>query len=158
VNDQENSVSKLLQFADSTAEPSLPSLLPEAKPSDWHVLIVEDNLVNQRILATQVSRLGCTVHVANHGGEALDLLRKTKHYKGQEKDGIDLSIILMDLEMPVMDGLTCVRKIREMEAEGLVRGHIPIVAVTANARGEQIVAAKDSGIVRLNPVKPRKQC
>jgi CheY-like chemotaxis protein len=55
----------------------------------------------------------------------------------------------MDLEMPVMDGLTCVRKIREMEAEGLIAGRIPIIAVTANARGEQIVAAKDSGMASL---------
>jgi CheY-like chemotaxis protein len=86
--------------------------LPEASPSDWHVLIVEDNLVNQKILAAQITKLGCKTYVANHGGEALDLIRETKHYKGNEKSGKKLSVILMDLEMPVMDGLTCVRKIR----------------------------------------------
>jgi len=116
---------------------------------EWHVLIVEDNLVNQKILAAQIKKLGCTAYVANHGGEALEILRGTKHYKGREQDGKDLSVILMDLEMPIMDGLTCVRKIRSMEAEGLIRGRIPIMAVTANARGEQIVAAKDSGMVSL---------
>lgn len=115
-------------------------------PSQWHVLIVEDNLVNQRILAAQITKLGCTTHVANHGGEALDMLRETKHYKGRESDGKDLSVILMDLEMPIMDGLTCVRTIRQWEAEHLIRGRLPIIAVTANARGEQIAAAKDSGM------------
>lgn len=56
--------------------------------------------------------------------------------------------------MPIMDGLTCVRKIREMEAEGLIHGHLPIIAVTANARGEQIATAKDSGMddVMCKPV------
>jgi CheY-like chemotaxis protein len=49
--------------------------------------------------------------------------------------------------MPVMDGLTCVRKIRAMEGEGLVKKHLPIIAVTANARGGQIAAARDSGMV-----------
>lgn len=49
--------------------------------------------------------------------------------------------------MPVMDGLTCTRKIREMQASGAVRGHVPVIAVTANARSEQIMTAKDSGMV-----------
>jgi len=53
--------------------------------------------------------------------------------------------------MPVMDGLTCVRKIREMEDQGLIQRRIPIIAVTANARGEQIVAAKDSGMDDVMP-------
>lgn len=121
--------------------------LPGSDPNYWHVLIVEDNLVNQRILAQQIRKLGCNVHVANHGGEALDLIRTTRYYRGHEKDGKELSIILMDLEMPVMDGLTCARKIRAMEGEGLVMKHLPIIAVTANARGEQIAAARNSGMV-----------
>jgi len=75
------------------------------------------------------------------------LIEEAKCYKGREGDGKELSVILMDLEMPVMDGLTCVRKVREMEAQGLIHGRLPIIAVTANARGEQIAAAKDSGMV-----------
>lgn len=57
----------------------------------------------------------------------------------------------MDLEMPVMDGLTCVRRIREMEAAGELLAGVPIIAVTANARGEQIAAVKDSGMVSFSP-------
>lgn len=124
---------------------------PELDPANWHVLIVEDNIVNQRILAQQIRKLGSTVHVANHGGEALDLICETVHYKGREADGKPLSVILMDLEMPVMDGLTCVRKIREMEAEGLITEHLPIIAVTANARIEQILTAKETGMDDVMP-------
>jgi len=124
---------------------------PECNMSRWHILIVEDNLVNQRILAQQIRRLGATVYVANHGGEALSIIQQTKHFKGRETDGNELSVILMDLEMPVMDGLTCVRRIREMEAEGLIHGRIPIIAVTANARDEQIVLAKSSGMDDVMP-------
>jgi CheY-like chemotaxis protein len=123
--------------------------LEENSPSKWHVLIVEDNLVNQKVLAKGIKKLGCTVYLANHGGEALELLQDTKHYDGQENNGKDLTVILMDLEMPVMDGLTCVRKIRQLEKDGLLKTHLPIIAVTANARGEQVLAAKASGMVSL---------
>jgi CheY-like chemotaxis protein len=154
LNDLQNldgSIYKLLQHKTSksieepTEESSSTPL--QMDTSLWHVLIVEDNLVNQRVLAQQIKKLGCTVHVANHGEEALSILRETKYYKGREADGKEISVILMDLEMPVMDGLTCVRRIREMEAEGELSVRIPVIAVTANARGEQIAAAKDSGMV-----------
>ncbi|KAK5161520.1 hypothetical protein LTR04_004284 [Oleoguttula sp. CCFEE 6159] len=52
----------------------------------------------------------------------------------------------MDQEMPVMDGLTCTRKIRELESEGKLVRHVPIIAVTANARSEQIQTAMAAGM------------
>lgn len=52
-----------------------------------------------------------------------------------------------------MDGLTCTRKIRELEAEGKLTGHVPIIAVTANARQEQIQTALDAGMVRAQPLQ-----
>jgi CheY-like chemotaxis protein len=55
----------------------------------------------------------------------------------------------MDLEMPVMDGLTAARTIREYEADGTIVKHVPIIAVTANARLEQIETAKAAGMVRI---------
>ncbi len=61
---------------------------------------------------------------------------------------INISVVLMDLEMPVMDGLTCARKIRELERDGTIVRHVPIIAVTAYARPEQIDNAKAAGIVR----------
>jgi CheY-like chemotaxis protein len=53
----------------------------------------------------------------------------------------------MDQEMPIMDGLTCTRRIRELEAQGKLTGHVPIIAVTANARPEQVQTAMDAGMV-----------
>lgn len=57
-----------------------------------------------------------------------------------------LSLILMDVEMPIQDGLTCTRQIRQFEQQGqILGGHIPIIAVSANARLEQILEAKAAG-------------
>lgn len=57
-----------------------------------------------------------------------------------------LSMILMDVEMPIQDGLTCTQQIRELERQGkILGGHIPIIAATANARLEQILEAKAAG-------------
>ena len=64
----------------------------------------------------------------------------------QQQQSFPLSMILMDIEMPVQDGLTCTRHIRELERTGrIVGGRIPIIAVSANARMEQILEAKEAG-------------
>ncbi|PPJ49946.1 hypothetical protein CBER1_04687 [Cercospora berteroae] len=120
----------------------------DIKPVVKKVLIVEDNLVNQRVLQKQLKNIGTEVHVANHGGEALDKLMQSTYWRdGQnKKDRIELGVVLMDQEMPVMDGLTCTRKIRELEAQGKLTGHVPIIAVTANARSEQIQTALNAGM------------
>lgn len=65
----------------------------------------------------------------------------------ENKAPIPLSVMLLDLEMPIMDGLTCVKRIREMQKEGIVKGHVPVIAVTANARNEQIAEARGAGMV-----------
>jgi len=132
----------------------VPSSSPKLYPSTsldfgkLKVLIVEDNLVNQRVLQKQLKNIGFITEVANHGGEALDILKTSRFWAGREKDGIDLALILMDLEMPVMDGLTAARTIREYEADGTIVKHVPIIAVTANARLEQIETARAAGMVR----------
>lgn len=52
----------------------------------------------------------------------------------------------MDLEMPIMDGVTCVMRIRELQEEGTIVRHVPVIAVTANARSEQVARAKEAGM------------
>lgn len=114
-----------------------------------HILLVEDNLVNQRVLQKQLTNMGCTVYVANHGREALDKLRETVYWCGEpttQAPRLPLSVVLMDQEMPIMDGLTATRKIREMEEAGQFRCHVPVIAVTANARSEQVTTALTAGM------------
>lgn len=90
--------------------------------------------------------MGCIVQVAGHGGEALEYLKKTKFWRGQETTGKDLSVVLMDIEMPVMDGIIACQKIREFHEKGDIVGHVPIISVSANARSEQVANAKDAGM------------
>jgi signal transduction histidine kinase/CheY-like chemotaxis protein len=112
-----------------------------------HILVVEDNLVNQKVVSKQLRKEGHIVSVANHGEEALDFIRRTRFWRegGEER----LSVILLDLEMPVMDGITCVKVIREMEKSGEIRGHVPVIAVTANARKDQILRSLEAGMVSV---------
>ncbi|KAF2814929.1 uncharacterized protein BDZ99DRAFT_515692 [Mytilinidion resinicola] len=110
------------------------------------ILVVEDNLVNQRVLCKQLRYLGHIVNAANHGKEALDFLEKSIYWTENKNSGEPLDIILMDTEMPVMDGLTCARRIREAESQGLSKGHVPIISVTANARSEQSEIAASAGM------------
>ncbi|KAK6331239.1 hypothetical protein TWF696_003299 [Orbilia brochopaga] len=110
------------------------------------VLIVEDNLVNQKVVRKQLEKLGCETHVANHGLEALEKVMQSKLNTKAVEDAYDLHVILMDVEMPVMDGLQATGEIRRLQAEGLLVKRIPIIAVTANARPEQIKQMKDAGM------------
>ncbi|TID20341.1 phosphorelay sensor kinase [Venturia nashicola] len=100
------------------------------------VLLVEDNLVNQQLLRKQLMRAGCIVHVANHGAEALEMLETLSK---------EIDVILMDTQMPVMDGLECTRRIRQLEEKGGATKRTPIIAVTANARKEQVEEASENG-------------
>jgi CheY-like chemotaxis protein len=101
---------------------------------------------NQKVLAKQLRNHGYRVSVTNHGLECLSFLESTTFWTANNNKGENLAIILMDWEMPVMDGLTCVRRIRELEREGKITAHVPVVAVTANARSQQRMAAEEAGM------------
>ncbi|KAG9731220.1 hypothetical protein KCU73_g11651, partial [Aureobasidium melanogenum] len=114
---------------------------------DLHVLLVEDNAINQKILSQQLRKTGCArVYVADHGLDALELLSTTTFHKSTGIEQIPLSIILLDVEMPIMDGLTCARRIRELEQTEEIIRHVPIIGITANARSEQIASCIDAGM------------
>jgi PAS domain S-box-containing protein len=118
---------------------------PEDDPAKLHVLIVEDNLLNQRVLAKQLTKAGCVVSTADNGLLALDYIATTTFNTSSTQRKL-LHVCLMDQNMPEMDGLTCVKRIREMEQSGELNGHVPVIAVTANVRNEQIETAKESGM------------
>ncbi|KAL8243956.1 hypothetical protein R6Q59_010214 [Mikania micrantha] len=114
-----------------------------SSPTPLHILVVEDNLVNQRVLKRQLQKAGSTVFVADNGQRALEFLKTCDFCV---EGGQQLSVVLMDLEMPVMDGLTCVRNIRQLEQDDIIRRHIPVIAVTANVRLEQVLSARAAGM------------
>jgi PAS domain S-box-containing protein len=97
------------------------------------VLVAEDNAVNQRVVIRLLEKGGHSVVVANHGGEALEAL---------EHETFD--VILMDVQMPVMDGFEATRLIREREASTGQRR--PIVAMTAHAMKGDRERCLDSGM------------
>ena len=70
------------------------------------------------------------MHVANHGADALMFLKKTTFAKGVDASkAIPLSIVLMDLEMPVMNGMVCIETIRQQQKTGELTRPVPVLAV-----------------------------
>ncbi|OCF32765.1 hypothetical protein I316_05687 [Kwoniella heveanensis BCC8398] len=109
-----------------------------------HILIVEDNLINQTVLARQLKHVGFRCQVANNGLEALKKIRKVSAIEGTA-DGQPFDCVLMDLEMPIMDGLTAIRTIREQELDGQLHRNA-VIALTGNARQGQIDEALAAGM------------
>ncbi len=114
--------------------------------SDLPILIVEDNIVNQKVMIKLLEKIGYKSLIANHGKEALEVLGKEA-----------VSLILMDLQMPVMDGLTCTAKIRRREDQ---LKNIPIIAVTANLMDTDKERCIEFGMNDFikKPVKPDILC
>ena len=104
--------------------PKMEELINKDKPhkdlKDLKVLLVEDNLINQKITLLTLSPLVNSIDTACNGKEALDKFG-TNNY----------DLILMDIQMPVMSGLVAAEKIRELEST--TNSHVPIIAITANA-------------------------
>jgi CheY-like chemotaxis protein len=93
---------------------------------DLRLLAAEDNPTNRQVLSAVLGSLGIEVHIVPDGKEAVDAWR-----------GGNYDLILMDIQMPVMDGISAARAIRESEAE-TGRRRTPIVALTANALTHQV--------------------
>lgn len=108
--------------------------------------VVEDNKINQKLLCKGLSKRGYEADYANHGQEALDILISSAQ-KAQGKSYFDL--VLCDIEMPVLNGIDCVLTIRKFEREGILPGHIPVIAVSANVRREHVKRAEEAGMVSL---------
>lgn len=103
-----------------------------AEPLTGYVLLVEDNAVNQMVAQAMLEKFGLDIDIANNGEEAVNMYQQ-HHY----------DLILMDIQMPVMDGLTATLNIREYEEPG---AHIPIIALTANAFSEDQEKYLSSGM------------
>ena len=97
------------------------------------VLVVDDNRINQMVARKALERAGATVETAGDGQQALDRLRAGPK---------DFDVVLMDIQMPVMDGLTAARAIREDPA----LRHLPVIALSAGVLPEEREAAHQAGM------------
>jgi CheY-like chemotaxis protein len=113
VASQANSGSEKARF-------DLPKAAKKVQLDEANVLLVEDNLINQKIVILSLKKIVRNIDVANNGKEALDKFGTSKY-----------DLILMDIQMPVMDGIIATKKIRELEES--TNTHTPIIAITANA-------------------------
>lgn len=107
------------------------------------ILLVEDNLMNQELAVSLLNSVGLTTMIANNGKEALELLKP---------DSFDL--VLMDLQMPVMDGLTATKEIRAKEEEYFKK--VPILAMSARAFQKDKEECYDAGMNSyiVKPIDP----
>jgi two-component system sensor histidine kinase/response regulator len=103
-----------------TTAPTGAVMRPDRQAKSLHILLAEDNRVNQIVATRMVEKMGHTVVVAENGRFVLELLATQR-----------FDLVLMDVQMPEMDGLTATRSIRESERR--THHHLPIIAMTAHA-------------------------
>ena len=109
------------------------AVIERAQPRSHNLLLVEDTLFNQKLAVAVLEKKEHRVTVANNGEEALTLLEEQ-----------DFDLILMDVQMPKMDGLAATRAIRENELE--TGNHMPIIAMTAHAMAEDRKRCIEAGM------------
>ena len=114
---------KKLQVSENSLKSDMTTL------ANSHILLTEDNKTNQEVIVGLLEGSGIVIDIANDGQEAVDMFKKNPHYE----------LILMDMQMPVMDGYEATRVIRALDAK------IPIVALTANVMKEDVARTKSAG-------------
>jgi PAS domain S-box-containing protein len=141
---------KTASSARSIASPSLGGLRSagpvEALPGKVRILLAEDNPVNQRVALAMLRKLGCRTDVVANGRDAVKALKNSSY-----------DLVLMDCQMPVMDGFEATRAIREKEAD-MKSQAVPIVALTASAMQadrERCLQAGMSDFI-AKPVQPKE--
>jgi PAS domain S-box-containing protein len=121
-----------------------PLALPKASSAPLRVLVAEDNAVNQKLMTELLRRRGYSVKLAGNGKEALELLSANR-----------FDVVLMDIQMPVMDGLEATASIRRKKSSNQ---RIPIIATSAHAvpadRQNALAAGMDAYL--LKPIRPRE--
>jgi two-component system, sensor histidine kinase and response regulator len=122
------------------------SLAAEKVPGHYRgrVLVAEDNIVNQQVTRRFLQRLGCKVEVADNGLRAVEFCAQS-----------DFDLVLMDMQMPIMDGLTACREIRRAEAG---QRRVPILALTASSMTDELHRCLAAGMDGLltKPLQPQR--
>jgi CheY-like chemotaxis protein len=132
-----------LEISAVPAEPAaIPDEAPELTLEGMSILLVEDNPTNRLVASKILQAMGVSVSTAEHGGEGVDAVL-----------GGSYDLILMDVQMPVMDGMEATRRIRALSGEV---AQIPIIGLTANAMAHQKEAYLAAGMngVASKPISP----
>jgi CheY-like chemotaxis protein len=127
----------------------------QAAEGATRILLVEDNIVNQKLAVTMLTKSGYQVETASNGEEALQMFTLSEggggggssgktHANGETKRNGSYNLIFMDVQMPVMDGFTATQEIRKWE-QGK-NCHIPVIAMTANAMEGDREKCLDAGM------------
>ena len=130
-----------LGFGAAPAKETPTVAIPQTPQVTLPILVVEDNFVNQVLTEALLKKLGYTSKVVNDGQEAVNAFEEGK-----------FCLILMDCQMPVMDGFEATRQIRKKESDG---ARIPIIALTANTENDNRQICLDAGMDDMlsKPVK-----
>ena len=108
-----------------------------AEATGIRVLVAEDNRINQKLTLAMLAKAGCAVLLAEDGQQAIEMVMAA-HGTAAAFD-----VVLMDVQMPNLDGLQATRKLREA---GIAPDVLPIIALTANAYQDDIVACREAGM------------
>ena len=153
--DTENGGAPQVAGAIAPAEQSRPiepgSVMDSPLPPRTRILLVEDGVDNQRLAAAVLRKAGGEVVIANHGQEALDLINNVGDgFLDRSGSGGGFDLILMDMQMPVMDGLEATRRLR---TSGFRK---PIIALTAHSAEQERQAAISAGCTNFmsKPFRP----
>jgi len=103
--------------------------------SHLRVLVAEDNKINQQVALGMLEQWGCSIEVVENGQEALAALSQST-----------FDLVLMDCQMPVLDGYDTTRELRRREMAGDVGQHLPVIALTANAMSGDRARCLDAGM------------
>lgn len=132
-------VNETIEYASSLAGCFSKAELDSQKP--LRILVAEDNLPNQFLIRAILQKLGHEVEIVENGQKAIDSVLASS------ETAACFDIVLMDLSMPEMDGITATKEIRKLEQAGDLSGYthpLPIVALTANAFDEQKDVVEDA--------------
>lgn len=132
-----------LPLREAVQECATPKIVEASSPEPFtdlrhcRVLIAEDNDINQVLMHDIMETIGIDSTFASNGAQAVQIATAAA------TEGKPFDLVLMDMQMPVMDGLEATRRLREA---GFDNDHLPIVALTANAYAEDISACREAGM------------
>jgi len=112
-------IEKLFSDKNDNEDGKEDSITLQERIKDKHILLVEDNIINQKIAEKMLDKIGLKIEIAKNGEEAVNMITS--------EDTTNFDLIFMDVQMPVLNGLDATRKLRDLNID------LPIIAMTANA-------------------------